>query len=318
MSKKLSKEIFIERSNIIHNNIYDYSQSEINGVDNKTIIICKEHGEFLQIPKDHMKGRGCWKCGTKNRGYKVIEKFSEEFIQKSKKIHNNKYIYSSAVYNGANQKIEIICPIHGSFWQTVSDHLSGYGCSLCANENRSLSQRKTLDEFIRQVNEIHQNKFDYSKSVYINDTKKIEIICTTHGSFWQSPNAHIRGQGCPKCKTSKGENIIREWLIANKIDFEEQKRFEGCKYKKPLPFDFWLPKYNICIEFDGQQHYKVINRSKNQLKNLQAYISIGINDIIKTTYCIEKGIPLIRIPFSTQSINDFLSKNYFNLLTHGV
>jgi very-short-patch-repair endonuclease len=94
--------------------------------------------------------------------------------------------------------------------------------------------------------------------------------------------------GCLICKQSKGEEMIKQYCVNNNINYEPQKRFNNCRGKsKPLPFDFYLPKLNTCIEYDGKQHYDT--RSKYYSKNLIK------NDHIKTEYCINKGITLIRL-----------------------
>jgi len=97
------------------------------------------------------------------------------------------------------------------------------------------------------------------------------------------------GQDCPICKTSKGEKRIRIFLENNNMKFKYQYRFTNCKNEQPLPFDFYLPSRNICIEYDGRQHYN---------KNTRYYTERLIeNDGIKTQFCIKYNIDLIRIPY---------------------
>lgn len=124
-SSRLTKEIFIERSNKIHNNVYDYSL--VNYINNSTpvCIICPEHGEFWQMPNGHMGGQNCPKCS------KVYKPTTEEWINKAIEIHKNKYDYSKVEYKNARTKVCIICPEHGEFWQVPYSHLSGRGCPSC-------------------------------------------------------------------------------------------------------------------------------------------------------------------------------------------
>ena len=111
---------------------------------------------------------------------------TNEFIEKSRKVHGDKYDYSKVNYVNAKTKVCIICPIHGEFWQTPDLHLQGSGCSLCGGKIQ-LSE----DEFIRRANLVHNNKYDYSKVNYINYHTKICIICPIHGEFWQEPANHL-------------------------------------------------------------------------------------------------------------------------------
>ncbi len=151
----------------------------------------------------------------KTTGKKRTKWTTETFIYKLNKIHKNKYDYSKVNYITSNQKITIICPIHGEFHQKASHHLNGVGCSKCNFIKLANINRSTLNEFIYYANKIHNNKYDYSKSNYINRNKKLIIICQKHGEFQQTPNAHKRGQGCPKC----GLKILSDRFTPSTKDF---------------------------------------------------------------------------------------------------
>lgn len=124
---------------------------------------------------------------------------TEEFIQKSIKIHENKYDYSLVEYKKSTKKIKIICQIHGIFEQTPNSHLScrkiGSGCPLCNKGGNQL----TLEKFIKKAIKKHGDKYDYSLVDYKNTKIKIKIICPKHGEFLQTPNGHLCGNGCSKC-----------------------------------------------------------------------------------------------------------------------
>lgn len=122
---------------------------------------------------------------------------TKEFIQKAIEIHGNKYDYSKVEYKNNKTKVCIICPKHGEFWQIPNSHLNGSKCPKCSG--------KFLDKeyFIEKANKIHNNKYDYSKLVYLGNKTKVEIICSIHGSFWQTPNDHLDHCGCPECRKSK-------------------------------------------------------------------------------------------------------------------
>lgn len=286
--RKLNKEkTFIEKCNNIHNSVYDYSLVEYINAKTKVKIICSIHGVFEQEADSHVRGRGCSKC---KGGVKVTK---EEFIQKAIKIHGNKFDYSLSDYKNNNTKIKIICKTHGVFEQTSNDHLTGYGCWECGVIKRAKAKTLNHEEFVMKANIVHKNKFDYSKLVYKNSRSKVEIICKEHGQFSQRANSHLKGSGCPSCTESKGEERIKKYLEKNKIVFERQKRFKECKNKRTLPFDFYLPNENICIEFDGRQHYLPGGFHKDK----ESFELLRKNDKIKNDYCSGKdGKPtLIRI-----------------------
>lgn len=276
---------FLEKSNLIHNNFYDYSL--VNYINNKikVKIICPIHGDFLQTPKNHTKGQGCPKCATIYKS-KKLTKSTDDFINQCKNIHYNFYTYNNVIYINNKTNITVTCPIHGDFIINPSHHLNGTGCSKCS-KNYNL----TTDEFINKAKNIHGDRYDYSVTEYKNNKTKINIICKKHGIFSQRPEHHLLGCNCPKCNSSKGENLIRSLLIENEFNFKEQKRFDKCRNKKTLPFDFYLLDLNICIEYDGIHHYKPI-RGEKYLQQVKKH------DNIKDIFCNENNIELIRIPYT--------------------
>ena len=199
---KLDEKEFINRSNKIHKNKYDYSKVNYINTHTKIIIICSSHGEFTQLPTNHLyKKRGCGKC---KGGILISQK---EFIEKANKIHKNKYDYSKVNYINSQTKIIISCSKHGEFKQGAQCHLSGSGCKKCVYEKLNKKMKMSIKTFISRANKIHKNKYDYSKANYINNSTKIIIFCPQHGKFKQAPYSHLSGSGCPKCShcISKGE-----------------------------------------------------------------------------------------------------------------
>lgn len=139
---------FINEANIVHNNKYDYSKVEYKDNHTNVTIICPIHGEFPQSPNDHLQGSGCRKCSYIYRGLKR-RLTNEQFITKSKLIHKDKYDYSLTCYNGYDDDVEIICPIHGKFKQNADSHLQGHGCQKC-----NASKLETEMEFVLRQNNI--------------------------------------------------------------------------------------------------------------------------------------------------------------------
>jgi len=211
-----------------------------------------------------------------------------DFINKANKIHHNVYDYSLVDYVNTNTKVKIICNIHGVFEQRPCSHIKQkHGCPYCA-KNKKLS----TEVFIREAKKIHKNKYDYSLSEYVDCcSTKIKIICPNHGIFEQKPYSHLQGFGCKMCNVSKGELRIKKILEEEKIKYIQQHSFPDCKNKFPLKFDFYLPKLNVCIEYDGYQHFQP-HWGDHSGKN---FIKTKERDEIKNKYCTENNIKLIRI-----------------------
>lgn len=213
---------------------------------------------------------------------------TEEFIQKARQVHGDKYDYSKTQYINARTKLEIICPKHGSFWQTPDNHLYHKKCSACALEEN----RGTKEQFIEKARRIHGNKYDYSKIEYVNSNTPICIVCPEHGEFWQKPHNHLVGKGCRKCRNSKGEEKITRVLESKSIKFIHD---ENClDFLGELRPDFYLPDYNLIIEYDGEQHFKPIEI----FGGVERFEKTQELDALKTQLCEEHNIKLIRISYT--------------------
>lgn len=204
---KLSTELFIEKSRNIHGDKYDYSLARYTGNSSKVKIICPDHGLFEQQAKSHMtRGSGCIYCA----GKAAVTK--SEFIKRAKNTHGNKYDYSDMSYVDFSTDIAIRCRTHGIFMQNPRSHSGGYGCPACGIAQRGEMRRNTIEDFLKAAAIVHGNTYDYSKSAYGDDNKsKMTIICRKHGKFCQSPNQHLRGSGCPKCKLPSDNDAIYVW-----------------------------------------------------------------------------------------------------------
>lgn len=215
----MNTQEFIIKAKEIHGDKYDYSQTNFVSYKEKLTITCKKHGCFLQNPVTHLKGKNCFKCGVEIR-QKSQSMGVENFILKATSVHHNKYDYSKVKYKNTSTKITIKCPIHGLFIQTPHDHIKGQGCPQCGKDSSSKLRRSNNEEFIKKANLIHQGIYDYSKVEYLGSKKKVEIICKSHGSFLQSPNAHLtHAQGCPKCwdEAFLLKNPMLDQLVRQKI-----------------------------------------------------------------------------------------------------
>jgi hypothetical protein len=124
---------------------------------------------------------------------------TEEFIEKAKKIHGDRYDYSLVKYNGSKDKVDIICLKHGIFHQRPGNHLSSYQCDKCGLEKRAQLRKDSLTSFIKKANLVHSGTYNYSHCEYTDTYTPVAILCKTHGKFLQTPNNHLQGKGCPKC-----------------------------------------------------------------------------------------------------------------------
>ncbi|MDE5888940.1 MAG: DUF723 domain-containing protein, partial [Bacilli bacterium] len=295
-----TNEEFITKANNIHNNKYDYSK--VNYINNhtKVIIICPKHGEFEQTPHSHLQGAGCPKCCK--TGVKLS---TEEFIKKAKLVHDDKYDYSKVEYVNSQTKVCIICKEHGEFWQTPNSHLSGNKCFKC--KGKLITEKKTFtkETFIEKAREVHGDRYDYSKVVYIKAKKPVCIIChkafnngEEHGEFWQTPDKHINSEhGCPKCSiiNSKNEKDVFKYCSKLNQNIEENVR----NIISPYELDIYLPDYKLAIEYNGLLwHSEKYGKDRNyHLNKLELCNQQGINliQIFEDEYLEHKDIVLSKI-----------------------
>lgn len=301
LSRRLTTDEFIKRAKEVHGNEFDYSESTYSTESTPIKIICKKHGPFFQTPYNHFgNGQGCPICGREKIMLSIdkTRKTTQDFINQAKLIHGDLYDYSLVDYTGNKNPVNIICKKngHGIFKQIPSSHLRGSGCPKCAN-----NIKKTTEEFIEDAKEIHGNLYDYSLVDYDNGKKPIIVICRQHGPFDTLPINHLKGVGCPHCSESRGERLVSLILEKHNIKFDREKRFKGCfrfsKNRKrcyQLPFDFYLPDYNVVIEYDGIQHFKPVSIFGGD----KGFEQTKLRDELKNIYCVNNGIGNIRIPYT--------------------
>lgn len=187
-------QIFIEKARAVHGDRYDYDRVVYVRSRDKVTIICKKHGDFEQVPSNHLKGYGCARCGFEELAIKKTQRAKEGFIEKARAVHGNRYGYESVVYALNKGKVVITCKIHGDFEQRPKDHLNGRGCAKCAGLHRYSTQ-----EWIREAIGVHGDLYDYGRAAYVRSFDKVIITCKKHGDFEQRPASHLMGVGCPSC-----------------------------------------------------------------------------------------------------------------------
>ena len=293
MHQRMTTDEFIERAQEFHGDEYTYDKVDYNGNKQYVIITCPKHGDFPQRPNKHLQGHGCRECFDERQRKKL-----EKFIQDARKVHGDKYTYDNVDYKGSRKLVNITCPIHGDFPQLPPNHLKGSGCP---------DRRHNTDEFIENAKKVHGDEYTYDKVDYNGNKQYVIITCPKHGDFPQRPDKHLQGQGCPRCSESKGEKYVAKILDNRNIKYDRQKIFEDCRgFCKTLSFDFYLPDYNILIEYDGRQHFEPINKwgGNYSLKKQQMY------DTIKNEYAKRNNIKLIRIPHTLplKDVDDLLTR----------
>ena len=311
----MNTEEFIQRASK-RNPDYGYGTSIYSGSQEEVEIRCPKHGLFLQKAYNHLRGSKCPKCrneiiSKKNfeRGLEMIKRSGGRFKERAFSVHGEKYSYDLVDYQHPVKKVKIICPIHGVFEQTPTCHLTGgggvgCGCNKCGldiatNNLKVYNRSKNLiskGEFIERATRVHNNFYNYEQVDYKLAVKKVKIICPIHGVFEQVPDSHLSGRGCPLCNisnSSRGEKYIKEFLEKNKIPFEAQKKFIGCRDKQSLSFDFWIPKLSLLIEYDGAHHFQPIS----YFGGLKAFKGIQRRDEIKNKFALENNLDLKRISY---------------------
>lgn len=291
MGLNFTTDIFIKRAKEIHGDKYDYSLVKYTNAKTKVEIICPVHGKFTQIPYNHLSGKGCKECGHKENGRNRSITL-EKFLEKAKLVHGDKYDYSKSKIENYKTKIEIICKVHGSFFQTSNNHLSGKGCKECGMmstlnhiyENCSSS----TEDFVEKSKILHGDIYDYSKVEYVNNHTQVKIICKEHGEFLQLPHNHLAGKGCKECGIQKaghytGTSKLEDDFVNFIKSFYSGEVITSVRDKiPPMELDIFLPEFNLGIEINGSYWHSEKFKSKDY--HLRKY-----------NLCVSKGIRLISI-----------------------
>lgn len=244
--------------------------------------------EWKVRPNNILNHVGCPKCN------KHIVKTNDDFINILQQ--NNSNIEALEPFIPSQLTIKCKCKKHNIVWNgNIANILKGGGCYLCKSEKTSLRLKKSNSQFVKELQEVNTNIVPLEQYQSIHG--KIKFKCLSCNYEWISEPGHIlSGYGCPKCSVSivsNGENKIQNWLLCHDINFEPQKRFIDCRDINTLPFDFYIPSFNKCIEFDGKQHFEPNDYFGGQ----EGFENTQRHDQIKTEYCKANNIPLLRIPY---------------------
>ena len=297
MPKKFSQE---EYRTIFKEMYPDYELLSDYAGDKEYIHVrCRKCGyEWDTKPNWLKQGAGCKKCYYR-RSAEKRRKEESSFIEQSKEKHGNKYDYSKVKYVNNKTPVILICPKHGEFPVRPDKHLNrGDGCPECAKIQNGLKRRLRQEEFVRRSSEIHNNTYDYSKSVYNGWDKPVTIICPKHGEFVQNAGSHLSGDGCPTCAESHLEKKMASILVKNNVTFIRQKKFA---WLGRMSLDFFLPDLNIAIECQGSQHYSDYYFNKwDKNSTLEKIVE---RDVKKNRLCSENNVQILYFSKSNQIFN---------------
>lgn len=229
MPARLTKDEFIKRARAKHGDKYDYSEVNYVNGDTKVKIICPIHGAFWQTPHNHLhgkKGRGCPICG------KSKPNTTESFIKKARAIHGNKYGYSEVKFTRNKDKVKIICPIHGPFWQEANSHLQGHGCPKCKSEVLSHQYYEFREDKIKSA---VREKYGVSSTMQLPSTvNTMEATKIANGTF----------------HSSKSEDKMYK-LLCQKFGKDDVIRQYKDVMQYPFLVDFFIPSRRLFIELNA-------------------------------------------------------------------
>lgn len=294
MPSKLSNETFSQRVYEIWGDEFGILNEYINA---KTKISVRHNlcgNEYVVFPFSLLRGHSCNLCANKIRADSRSSN-PEDFSKTFYKIVGYEYTLLSEYYR-SNVKVLIrhnSC--NNSYSTTPSNFLEGKRCPFCSALKKGASQRGNIEDFKTYVEEKYSGEYVVVGKEYVNARTKIEILHTKCGEIWNvCPDKFKNSRECPSCKReSKGERKISSILENLKFSFIKQYRFKNCFDKGVLSFDFYIPEFNMCIEYQGEQHYRPVSifggddSFKSQIKR----------DKIKKKYCKLNSIDLLIIPY---------------------
>lgn len=299
--KECKKENLSKKNRLDYNTVKNNIESEgytliSKGYKNnneKLEIKCPKCNDIFLMTYNnfHNQKQRCPKCSYKEKFEN--QKLSYEYIKD--KIEKENYVLLSKEYKGCWEDLKIKCLKHDFvFYKNWHSFQQGKKCPKCGLEHRSEKQKHDISYIKEYINSYGDALLS---DKYENNSKKLKIKCDKGHIFYMSFVTYTQGHRCPICNISKGEKRVSEILNKYKIEYIPQKSFKDCKFKKKLPFDFYLLQYKILIEYDGIGHYEIVNWCKNKNKAFDNFINTKIRDTVKNKFCKDNNIKLIRIPY---------------------
>lgn len=266
---------------------------------------CDKHSSYKQRLDSHMQGKtGCKKCEF-IKHQQARQEWNMSKIKEYCISHKLDIPQKNQKYKNEDTKYIFICPKYGEYEQSWEKHKLGCGCYKCKLDKISKSKTKSCKQY---YSECKDKGIDLPIEYYISDPTPIKHKCLKGHIYSQTPSNHLQGQGCPICNESHGERFIRNYLDKNNIKYIPQKKFKDLKDKTYLSYDFYLPDYNMLIEYQGIQHYKSISfngKNKSDLEKQQYH------DKLKRYYAKDNGYKLLELKYTLDTQEKV--SNYLNI-----
>lgn len=320
--KHMTKELFVYKAKLVHNNSYVYDDFNYINKNTKGTIYCPKHNiKFQQTPSKHLSGQGCPKCRYEKAAASKT-KDTEYFIKKATEVWGDKYVLSNAVYEKCHKKVRIVCRKHGDFWITPMNFISGQGCPKCGKESSINSRKMSFNEFCDIASKVHNEKYKYNEDEYTMASELVGIECPIHGKFYQKGTNHMDlRQGCPKCSNQQSlaeEEIVSllKGIIPN-VEIEQRDR----TIIKPYEVDIYIPSFNIAIEYNGlvwhSDKFNCGEMKRNKIKSTEDFINkskaIFGERYVYTKTDVDKKDSKRRVTITCPKHGDFLQNMYSHL-----
>lgn len=300
-------EQFVEQMKVINKNVEILTKYEKDKI--KVLCRCKVCGfEWWASPSNLLQGKGCKQCHFNNMK-KDRMKPHEQFVSELYQV--NKNIKVLGQYTGAKNKVDCECIIHNEKFSMTGGHLlrGETGCKKCIDIKYHLGGLKSHEQFVEDLASVNSDievigKYDGAKT-------GIKVRCLKCGHIW-SPVADslLHGYGCPNCRVSKGEERVEKYLFENSIDFEHPKKFPDLRNINPLSYDFYLPKYNLLIEYQGQFH----DGSTSMVLREKYFDRQQKNDKLKKDYANKNNYNFLEIwYYDFDNVENILDEYLYNL-----
>lgn len=276
---------------------------QYSGANVKIQHHCLIHDVYwYTTPSRALRGVGCELCHSEKISASKY-KTHEQYVDEVNKVNPNIVVVGK--YTEARVAILHKCTIHNVEWLAYPNSiLRGCGCPKCGGEKIGNKLRKTHEQYIEDLKSV--NRDIVPMETYVDSFTSILHRCLIDGNEWYAKPVNIlSGCGCPQCNISHGEKSVKLWLDSHGVKYMQQKAFDDCCDIKPLPFDFYLPEYNCCIEYDGEQHYRAVDYFGGE----DGFKKTVAHDNIKNDYCKNNDIKLLRIPYYAnveEELNNFL------------
>lgn len=285
-TKQITRKDFVEKVIKLYGNKFNLDETVYTSPKERVTVYNRDKKCYEEYRAETLMYKHNVKTDKKHIKYTL-----ESVIEASNKKHNYKFDYSKFIFTTLKNKSIIICPIHGEFEMNMDRHITkGQGCRKCGYIKNSINQRKDNNHFKANGNRVHNGFYTYDKVEYVDNKTNVIVTCPIHGDFETRPDNHIGNKsGCPICKLPKGELKLRDILIKLNIEFQQQYVIKGSIYK----YDFYLPKLNILLEYDGEQHFRPVEAfgGEKEFKITKA------RDIIKNHLAKKNGYRLIRLSY---------------------